>query len=396
VKVLLSAFSCAPGWGSEPGIGWGVAAAVAQHHDVWVLTDGSNAPVIESQKQFRPPRLTIEYVDAVASLRKVGTYPHYVAWQRVAFRRAKALHRQIGFDLVHHVTYANSAMPSWLGHLGIPFVWYAGSFSTTPTRFLEGLGPRSMSQEIVRNAVVKVLGQLTQRLTMANGGMAISVDVPPPQVRTRWRQLVLGALQPWEFARLTGLPGRANSDEPFRVLSVGRLLGWKGFHLGLRAFAQLARDAPAAEYWVFGEGPERERLEHLAADLGVGSQVRFAGARPREELFDALAACDVLLHPSIHEQVGFAVLEAMAAARPVICLDAAGPPLLVGATGRVVPVETPGQTVDGLAAALHDLCRDRDETVALGRAAQQRALDVWNWQRIGRDLDQLYSEVVAG
>jgi hypothetical protein len=63
VKILISAFSCAPGRGSEPGLGWEVAAASARNNDVWVLLDAHNRPWIEQHPDARG--------DAEGSLRSV-------------------------------------------------------------------------------------------------------------------------------------------------------------------------------------------------------------------------------------------------------------------------------------------------------------------------------------
>lgn len=63
MKVLLTAFSCHPGRGSEPGIGWGVSQTVAKEHEVWVLTDAANRDGIEkAMKRLSNPRLRFVYI----------------------------------------------------------------------------------------------------------------------------------------------------------------------------------------------------------------------------------------------------------------------------------------------------------------------------------------------
>ena len=99
----------------------------------------------------------------------------------------------------------------------------------------------------------------------------------------------------------------------------------KAFHLGLRAFAQFHRQLPESEYWIIGDGPERKGLERLARQLGVAESVRFWGWLPRPEALRLLAECDVLVHPTLHDSGGWVCLEAMVAARPVVCLDLGGP-----------------------------------------------------------------------
>ncbi len=86
---------------------------------------------------------------------------------------------------------------------------------------------------------------------------------------------------------------------PFRLISIGRLLHWKGFHLGLQAFARLAKQSPDSEYWIVNEGPEMERLKQLVQRLGISEKVVFWGRLPRlADVHDKLAQSDVLVHPS--------------------------------------------------------------------------------------------------
>ncbi|MHB8329177.1 MAG: hypothetical protein ACYDD6_06090, partial [Acidimicrobiales bacterium] len=150
-----------------------------------------------------------------------GTYTEYLAWQVAAYRRAKRLHRQIKFDVVHHVTFANSVIPPWLGHLDIPFLWYAGSFTTTPSPFVAGLGFRSATNEIVRSTALRGLGRATRAWTLTPGTVTASLDPPPGRAARRWKELFLGALHPWELDLLRSVPVPQRDDDiPFRVLSV--------------------------------------------------------------------------------------------------------------------------------------------------------------------------------
>ena len=66
-------------------------------------------------------------------------------------------------------------------------------------------------------------------------------------------------------------------------------------------------------------------MEKLARELGITANVKFWGGIRRAQVLEKLAECDVLIHPSLHESGGWVCLEAMAAGRPVVCLDLGGP-----------------------------------------------------------------------
>lgn len=196
-----------------------------------------------------------------------------------------------------------------------------------------------------------------------------------------------------ERARLDKFPPR--QDNPFRAVSIGNLLHWKGFQLGLRAFAKIQGQFPASEYWIIGEGPEEERLRRLAWDLGISEKVTFFGQLSRAEALEKLVQCDVLLHPSLHDSGGWVCLEAMAAGRPVICLDLGGPALQVTReTGIKVPASTPDQAVAGVAAAMLRLAIDPLLRIRMGRASKRRVEEHFDWDRKGEALERVYARIV--
>jgi glycosyltransferase involved in cell wall biosynthesis len=173
---------------------------------------------------------------------------------------------------------------------------------------------------------------------------------------------------------------------------MARLLHWKGLHLGLQAFAQ-AR-LIQAEYWVVGDGVERDRLQALARELGIAPQVRFFGRLSRRETLDKLSASHVLVHPSLHDSGGWVCLEAMAAGRPVICLDLGGPAVQVTAqTGMKIPAHNPQQAVAGIAAAMQRLATDAALRQGMGHAGRQRVREQFAWDVKGRLLAQRYTDI---
>jgi len=98
----------------------------------------------------------------------------------------------------------------------------------------------------------------------------------------------------------------------------------------------------------------------------------------------------------LHDSGGGTCLEAMAAGRPVICLDLGGPATQVTEeTGIKVPAPDPGEAVRGLAEAMTRLARDWDLCDRLGQAGQLRVREVYDWNVKGQVLVQLYEEVLS-
>ncbi|MDX6281253.1 MAG: hypothetical protein QOH03_2324, partial [Kribbellaceae bacterium] len=114
---------------------------------------------------------------------------------------------------------------------------------------------------------------------------------------------------------------------------------------------------PEAAKWelrVIGDGPDWRRAERLAEELGVRDRVEFVGQLPREEVLAAFLRADAMLAPAMREAAGWAVAEALASGCPVVCIDRAGPSVIVSPEdGVVVPLQ--GDVVGGLAKGLASL-----------------------------------------
>lgn len=395
MNVLLSAFSCAPGLGSEPGRAWGLATHLAGRHRVWVLTDLHNRALIEASRWKCPPTLRFEFVgfgDGGFSWKSslVRQWIYYVTWQAAAFRVAKRLHREIGFDVVHHVSYSCLWSPSLMGYLRIPFVWTAGVADSVPWSYYRNLSFRAMLREAVRDAALKVTVPLLAVCTAKQASVVMTPSPPPGWAeRFRVQYSTLGGLAEHELRVLENTPFR--ESETFRVATIGRLIGTKAVWLALMAFSELYRLDSTAEYWIIGEGPERRRLESLAWRLRCDKGVRFLGSMERSAVWQLLREIDVVLHPCWREHFGYAVLEALAAGRPVICLEGGGPSILISnGGGLAVARRSPTQTVTELVEALLCLRCDAKRRRHLSEQARRNATHNWSWDAVVSRLEDVY------
>ncbi len=407
VKVLLSAYACEPGKGSEPGVGWNWVKALSQFAKVWVITRANNRPIIEQALEKEPlPHVHWIYFDLPRWARfwkkgQRGVHLYYYLWQIGAYFIGRRLHREVKFDLVHHVTFVNYWMPSFLALLPVPFIWGpVGGGESAPKTFYRTFSLRGKVYEYVRS-LARWLGERDPfvRMTAMKAAVALATTA---ETAKRLQQLgsrrveVLSqvALAEEEIARLAAMP--THTGNPFRLLSLGRFLHWKGFHLGLQAFARFVQDFPQSEYWLIGDGPERKSLEQLAKSLGIADKVRFWGALPREEVLKKLAEVDVLVHPSLHDSGGWVCVEAMAAGRPVICLDLGGPALQVTEeTGFKIPARSPEQAVEDMARAMLKLAKDSEMCHRMREAARRWVWEHFNWELRGQEIFGIYLKVLV-
>src|SRR5918999_1048865 len=186
-------------------------------------------------------------------------------------------------------------------------------------------------------------------------------------------------------------------EDPFsgvgrpRVLFVGRLAPQKGVGTLVEAAGLL--EHPSAQVLLVGDGPERKALERETERLGVGDRLRFEGFVTHDRLPAAMANADVLVLPSLYEELGTVLLEAMQAALPIVASKTGGIPDVIenGVNGMLVPPGDP----EALARAIDCLLADRKLACRLSEGAQERAKD-YDWEVLAERVLRVYRGVPAG
>ena len=405
MKILISAYSCEPGMGSEPGVGWNIAREAAKYHEVWVLTRPDESQDIINAELARNPIPNLHFVyftlpfwqDSRCWGQSGGMQLHYYLWQIQAYFVARRLHQKIDFDVMHHVTFVKYSSPCFLSLLPIPLVWGpVGGGESAPISFWEDFSFKGKIYEIVRGGA-RWLGEQDPfvRLTAKRSAVvrATTKDTARRLYKMGASHVQIQSQLGLSAEDIESLEKYEIANEPIvRFISIGRLLHWKGFHLGLRAFAQA--NLPNTEYWIIGDGPESYQLQTLVSDLGIAKKVKFWGRLPRDKALDLFRNCHVLVHPSLHDSGGGVCMEAMAAGRPVICLDLGGPAVQVTReTGFKIVADEPYQAVRDLAAAMIYLVKDPELRIGMGQAGRKLVNENYSWQVIGDRLHKLYLEV---
>jgi glycosyltransferase involved in cell wall biosynthesis len=177
-------------------------------------------------------------------------------------------------------------------------------------------------------------------------------------------------------ANFPAAPPASDAAEPLLIVSVGRLVAFKGFENLIAACGLLRDKGLCFRCEIIGDGPLREKLQARIDEAELNSLVALRGSLTQAQVFESLQRCDVFALASIIDQAGASdvfptvIQEAMACARPVVSTELAGIPETVigGETGFLV---SPGD-VPGLADALEKLLRSRDLRSQLGEAGKAR------------------------
>lgn len=402
MRVLMSAYACEPDKGSEPGIGWHWAVALAHAgHEVWVITRANNQNAIERALAENPvANLRFVYYDVRSWLRRWkrggrGVRLYYVLWQWGAYRIARRLCHDVKFDIVHHITFGVFRHPSFMAFLDVPFIFGpVGGGETAPRQLRKTFPLRGYLIDSIRdmaNWAVRIdplMAAVYRRAATTLCKTRETLERIPERFRGKCVvRAEVGISEPGRFP----VHRRKREGDDFRVLYVGRLVYWKGLHLGLRGFAKFLEAYPRTHLTVIGSGPDEEWFRSLALQLGIGGAVTWIPWLEREAVMQSYPRHDVFLFPSLHDSSGNAVLEALSCGLPVVCLDAGGPAVLVDAScGFRVPPGEPQQVIAGLTQALATLAQNAALARTMGEAAMRRAHGQFSWTSQVAHMEHLY------
>jgi glycosyltransferase involved in cell wall biosynthesis len=174
------------------------------------------------------------------------------------------------------------------------------------------------------------------------------------------------------------------------LVFVGRVVPIKRLELLLRALALARESEPRLRLALVGDGEERPVLERLAAQLGVAAAADFLGYR--RELAPIFAAADVAVLCSDNEGTPVSLIEAAAAGLPAVATEVGGVREVVGDDAGLL---VPAGDAPALAGALLRMAADRGLRRSRGEAARRRALRDFGAERLLRDADALYRELIA-
>jgi glycosyltransferase involved in cell wall biosynthesis len=324
------------------------------------------------------------------------------SWETLAYRgtMAEALRRPAGLlalnglvlgqvaalrrnpaaaDLVHAHWWVPGGVAAWaaarLG--GLPYVV---TLHGTDVRILErSSAARRLARRVLRgaSAVTAVSSYLARRAAAVASLEPERISVLP---------------MPAEVAAVPPTDGGAG------IVTVGRLTRQKRIHLVLEAAAALAGEGRPMPVTIIGDGPERSPLESLAGQLGLQSQVHFAGRLAPAEIAGAIAGADLFAFAGVGEGLGLVAAEALMAGVPVAAVESGG-------IGDVVPRVGAGRLVeDGddesavvrrLALAIRQLMADPGARPAARAAGEEwrRRLDA---RFLAAAFEGVYQRAITG
>ena len=403
-KVLISAYACEPGKGSEPEVGWQWVLQMARYYDVTVLTRENNRDGIEAGikllrgRQPLPKCVSHDREPFLLTLKKrmKAVKIYYILWQKSARAVIAQLHKVHRYDLMHHVTFAGFRYPIAIWGHGVPCIWGPiGGIESIPRALLPWHHPRSLMNEVLRN-LNNLLQSMPFHVLPKRAQASTVILASTPEMRTTFALLGFQTqLEPAIGLHTTDFPCLPRSRKPgaLWMLFVGNIITLKGIDLALEA---MQRAGGASHLTLIGDGNYQAAAESKVEKLGLSDRVTFLGRMPRAEVLQAYPNYDLFLFPSLHDTGGYAVLEAMLNGLPVICLDCGGPGIAVKENcGKKVPLGGRDAVVTGIAEAIRFYESHPEELTRQGDAARRTIQAGYDWEGKGKRMHGIYEEAMA-
>jgi glycosyltransferase involved in cell wall biosynthesis len=417
LTVLVHAYACNPRYGSEEGVGWGWVCAIAEHHDLHVMTAAYHEPDIEAALDADPAlrdRVRFHYVPhrawhysptplwkrIEASIAKPIMHMAYRSWQRAAYRYAKTLSRSTQFDLVHVITYVGFRFPGKFWKLPMPLVWGPiGGLENTPWRYFRVFRPAGWVKFAGRN-IINTLHKLLlisprRAFRKAEGGVIAATSAIQSEIR-KWYGV--DSVVRCEIGTVDQ-PGAAGTVE--RTANEAMRIVWSGLHEAHKALPLLLdslQSLPDSVNWkltVLGSGPLTDAWKSRAQRLGLADRIEWTGRVDRDVALARMSEAHVMVVTSVHDLTSTVIVEALCLGLPVICPDHYGFSDAIDAScGFKVGTGSLEAISSGIATALERLHDDEAERRQLASGALARARH-FSWQETGKLVSSLYESRVG-
>ncbi len=404
MKILYSAYACDPNRGSEFGNGWNWAYNnVLLGHEVWCLTSMKSFASIEKKlESLDNPKLHIVFVEVpnwVDQIYRYGPFIYfsYLFWQQRAYLKAKQLHKETSFDIIHHTTWGSLQLGSALWKLEVPMVFGPCGGGQFPPKSFKKYFFEFWKTEVSRKWVSQILLKINPNVkkTLKNAKLVLTTNSETLEMAqsngAKNVKLFLDTSLPEEFFPIE-IPVR-NVKSKIKILWVGRLFARKGLPLVLDALSKVDKDIPF-ELTVLGEGPMDKYIDHWNREYKLEGKINWLGKVSWEEVKNAYESHDVFMFCSLRDSSAAQLLEAMAFGLPIITLNLHGAKNLVpDEAGIKIEAIDPERTSSDLAQAVEDLYSNPLRRNELGKCGFNFA-KTQTWKIKTGIVNKYYQEII--
>lgn len=417
--ILMSAYACEPGAGSEYGVGWMVPTTMARkypEHQFYVLTRSrcrekiekvlaSDSTLANLHFLFYDIPSWMFYKNEMKS--NWGEQINYLLWQLLSRRYVRKMHKTLHFDLFHHLTFNQYRTPSPGFWLDIPFVMgpIGGAECIAPA-FWQDLEANTIKKEKIRREGkdLKIFSWFNNRRNNKKVILCSSDEnlqrLQPFGHHSDFLEMPAIAFDVKDFALL---PNQKTSEDTFEMVYAGKAWDWKGIKIFLNAVKLALGDSKQGEAertWIVKligirfESEQKQVMEWVE-EFGLQDHVTIIPFIERKELLKLMKGCSLSVYPAFRDSGSMSVLEACAIGCPTVCFDAGGQSVFPNDILLKVHVEdTYNETLERFASSLRWGYEHPIELKTLGEKAKSWVEANLTWEKRVEDFYQIYRKLL--
>lgn len=414
-NILYLAYACEPNAGSEYGVGWNIPILYAERYpdyNVYVLTRSRCKEKIQQELcRLNIPNLHFLFYDIPRWLfynKEIGSnwgeQINYLLWQILVRKFIKKQHKNIHFDLIHHITFNQYRTPSPGFFFNIPFVMGPiGGAETINPCFYQDLQVNTIRKERIRQQGrdLKIFGWWCKRRNNTKYFLFSSkenlnrigkyCDSYPIQL------LPAIAFTPKDFPDISD--GLKQASTNFQLIYAGKALDWKGIHIFLKAvrIAYIQNNVTDFSIKLVGIRFEEEQRQVMkwVEDLGLRDHVELIPFIQRKELLKLLEDCNLSVYPAFRNSGSMSVLEASVLGCPTICFNTGGQDAFPDSVLLKVDVaDSYENTLNDFAGKLRWAYEHMDQVSIIGKKAQKYVYEELTWEKKVEIFHQIYQNLI--
>ena len=407
MKILINAYACSPGMGSEPGMAWNWVSNLAKFCELHIITEGEFREKIETVVPTleQGGNMHFYYNPVSEKIRKMcwnqgdwRFYKYYREWQWKTYLLAKDICSKEQIDILHQLNMIGFREPGYLWQLskenGVPFVWGpVDAKDKFPVAYLDGAGLKTKLFMRLKNFLTGIQLRYSKRVLLAARQSSVIFSASSNSQRSFKKYMNIDS----PLLNETGCyvqdhPIVDKTDkETFDVLWVGKMDFRKQLALALQTVAKSENNK--LRLHIMGGG-DAESYQSLAKSYGIADKCIWHGAVSHDEVQDIMQKSDIFLFTSVAEGTPHVVLEAISNNLPVVCFDTCGQGDAVNdKVGRKIPLSSPCQSVSDFAKLLNELEDNRSLLKQLSENCKERQQEL-SWEEKAKTMMEWYEKIL--
>ena len=407
MKILINAYACSPGMGSEPGMAWNWVSNLAKFCELHIITEGEFREKIETVVPTleQGGNMHFYYNPVSEKIRKMcwnqgdwRFYKYYREWQWKTYLMAKDICSKEQIDILHQLNMIGFREPGYLWQLskenGVPFVWGpVDAKDKFPVAYLDGAGLKTKLFMRLKNFLTGIQLRYSKRVLLAARQSSVIFSASSNSQRSFKKYMNIDS----PLLNETGCyvqdhPIVDKTDkETFDVLWVGKMDFRKQLALALQTVAKSENNK--LRLHIMGGG-DAESYQSLAKSYGIADKCIWHGAVSHDEVQDIMQKSDIFLFTSVAEGTPHVVLEAISNNLPVVCFDTCGQGDAVNdKVGRKIPLSFPCQSVSDFAKLLNELEDNRSLLKQLSENCKERQQEL-SWEEKAKTMMEWYEKIL--